>query len=962
MKQSRWLALVLLLALPALAFGQAQTTGRITGRVVDDQGNPVPNATVTATNEETQITRTTTSSASGDFLFALLPTGGYTVTIEATGKQPQVYRLSLGIGQTAPVNATLLPGDVITEEITVTGDQTALETTTVGESFDYEQQVEQLPITSREIEDVAQYSPNISYGPTGGTLAISGAPSFDTTVLLDGAEISDPYFGSAPVVYLEDAIDEVQVLTSGVSARYGRFQGGIINAVTKSGSNEFEGTLRTEFDNQKWNSQTPFEEEQTDNLNKTYQATLGGYIVKDRLWFFLGGRTIPTSSETFTAGFTNEPFTSTTEEDRYQAKIRGAITENHLVDISYLNFDQTTTNDDGLAAGEARALDTRSDPRETWTLQYQGVLTSNTFLELQATQKNVDIALGGDPSRGDPFLDLNEFFNYNNGWWDFNDPSERNSETANINVTHSLTTERVGTHTLEGGVQYVNSITGGENRQSSTGYNLLAFNSFGDFAVEQPDGTLRYNLHSQDAVRWVALPLGGDQEVKNTAVFLQDTINLNKLRLDLGVRYEQYDGSGPLPESDMSFDDIAPRLGATYNINQNWQVQGSYGKYISRFNDNYASQITSVGGAPRIETFYLGPDLLGVTAAELSAALRNEAYWPIVTGYISPAFPTSFLADDISAPYANELNFSVRHALPRNSGSLVLAYVNRDYKDLIDDFVGGVCDEFGFNFGEACPAGNFTEVPGDIVVDTTVWANNPNAHREYNAFNLVFDYRPNTKWQLGGNYTYSTLKGNYEGENSNQPASGSPLGNYERSENIGAATPDGYLSGDIRNRAVLYGNYRLDFQRAGTLSLGSLFLYQSGFPYSLTASVPRADIPEYLNEAGNYTYYFGGRNTRRFDDFWRLDVSARYEVPIYSRLNLFLKAAVTNVLDNDAVVKFATTGRAVTGADGQLTWVPVGNCGLGSEPSTSCTGFGRIRNQNDYQSPRRYLLTVGLDF
>jgi hypothetical protein len=962
MKQSRWLALVLLLALPALAFGQAQTTGRITGRVVDDQGSPVANATVTATNEETQITRTATTSTSGDFLFALLPTGGYTVAIEATGKQPQVYRLSLGVGQTAPINATLLPGEVITEEITVTGDQTALETTTVGESFDYNQQVEQLPITNREIEDVAQYSPNISFGPTGGTLSISGAPSFDTTVLLDGAEISDPYFGSAPVVYLEDAIEEVQVLTSGVSARYGRFQGGVINAITKSGGNEFEGTLRAEFANQKWNSQTPFEERQTDDISKTYQATLGGYIVKDRLWFFLGGRTIPTSSESFTAGFTGEAVTTTSEEDRYQAKLRGAITENHLVDISYLNFDQMSTNDDGLAAGEARATDTRSDPRETWTLQYQGVLSSNTFLELQGTKKDVNIALGGDPSRGDPFLDLNEFFNYNNGWWDFNDPSVRNSETASLNVTHSLTTERAGTHTLEGGVQYVNSITGGENRQSSTGYNLLTFNSFGDFANLQPDGTLRYNLYSGDAVRWVALPLGGDQELKNTAAFVQDTINLNKLRLDLGVRYEQYKGSGPLPESDMSFDDFAPRLGVTYNINPAWQVQGTYGKYISRFNDNYASQITSVGGAPRIETFYLGPDLIDVTAAELSAALRNEAYWPIVTGYISPQFPTSFLADDISAPYAEELNFSVRHALPRNSGSIVLAYVDRKYKDLIDDFIGGACTEYGFNFGEACPGGDYTEVPGDIVVDTTIWANNPNARRKYNAFNLVFDYRPSTAWQLGGNYTYSTLKGNYEGEAGNQPASGSPLGNYERSENIAAATPYGYLAGDIRHRAVLYGNYRFDFQRAGNLSIGSLFLYQSGFPYSFTASVPRTDVEEYLGESGNYTYYFGGRGNERFDDFWRLDLSARYEVPIFSRLNLFLKAAVTNVLNNDAVVSFATTGRAVTGADGQLTWVPVGNCGPGDEPSTSCTGFGRIRSQNDYQSPRRFLFTVGLDF
>ncbi|HVR98394.1 MAG TPA: TonB-dependent receptor, partial [Thermoanaerobaculia bacterium] len=288
MRRQSWLVLVLLMALPALAFGQAQTTGRITGRVTDDQGAPVAGATVTVNNNELQLERTSTTGPNGDFLFALLPTGPYSATVSAEGRQPQVLTFRLGIGETVPLNVTLSPGDVIAEEITVTGTATALETTSIGENFDYEEQVEQLPIPDRDIEDVAALSPNISFGPTGGTLSIAGAPSFDTTVLLDGAEVSDPYFGTAPTVYIEDAIEEVQVLTSGVSARYGRFQGGVINAITKSGSNDFEGTARVELEKETWNSQTPFEEDQDDTLNRVYQATLGGYILRDRLWFFVG--------------------------------------------------------------------------------------------------------------------------------------------------------------------------------------------------------------------------------------------------------------------------------------------------------------------------------------------------------------------------------------------------------------------------------------------------------------------------------------------------------------------------------------------------------------------------------------------------------------------------------------------------------------------------------------------------
>ncbi len=960
MRQSRWLLVVLLLGLPTLAFGQAQTTSRITGKVTDDQGAPIAGATITVNNDELKLERSATSSSSGEYLLAVLPTGSYTVTVEAAGKQPQAYKLSLGVGQTAPLNVSLAPGEAaVTEEITVTGNQTALETTSIGQSFHYREQVEQLPLTNRTIDGIAQYSPNVAFGPSGD-IAISGAPSFDTTVLLDGAEISDPYFGSAPIVYLEDAIEEVQVLTSGVSARYGRFQGGVINAITKSGGNEFTGTLRSEFRQQSWNSQTPFEEEQSDDLIKTYQATLGGYVVKDRLWFFVGGRTIPTASNQFITERTSEPFSTTTEQDRYQAKLRGAINANHLVALSYLKYDQTTTDIDLMPIGDDRALGNGEDARETWALSYQGVLSSNTFLELTGTTKKASVSNGGDPSDGDPFLDLVNFLVYNNSWFDSNDPTVRDNETAGLTLTHSLSTGSFGTHTIEGGVQYVNSITGGENRQSSTGYNLLTFND--DFIARVVNGEPRYNLLSGGALRWVALPLGGDQELKNRAVYLQDTISLDKWRFDLGLRYEDYEASGPLASFSPTFHDLAPRLGITYSVNPNWQIQGFYGRYVSRFNDAFVATVTSVGFAPRIATFYFGPDLLDVPASEISAALRNEAFWPLITAYVSPTEPTSFLADDISAPHADEYNLSVRHALPRNSGHVVLGYVHRDYKDLIDDFVGGACD-YGIAFGEPCPASDVTIVPGDIPVDTTVWANNPRAKRQYRAINLVGQYRPSTRWQFGGNYTYSKTEGNYEGEAAGQPASGSPFGDYERSIDVAAANPSGFLSTDIRNRAFIYGNYRIDFgERAGSLSIGSDIYYQSGRPYNLVALVNRTDVDEYVAEAGTYTHYFGDRGSRRFNGFWRLDLSTRYELPIFSDVSLFLKAAVINVHDNDEVIGFSTSGRAVAGPDGQLTFRPTGSCGLDSEPSRNCTGFGRIRGPGDYQAPRAFLLTLGLDF
>jgi outer membrane receptor protein involved in Fe transport len=964
-RHAAWLFVVLLL-LPLAVFGQAEVTGRITGKVTDDQGNPLSGATVEATSKDLQIERQATTEANGEFLFALLPTGSYTVTVTAVGRQPQVFNLRLGIGQTVPLNVQLAPGEAVTEEITVTGTASALETTTVGERLSYTRDIEELPVLGRELEDVALLAPNVSFGPTPGTITISGAPSFDTTVLLDGAEVSDPYFGAAPVVYIEDAIDEVQILTSGISARYGRFAGGVINAVTKAGTNEFKGTLRGELQNESWNSQSPFGEDQEDKINKVYQGTLGGPIVRDRFWFFGGVRRIPSRVEARTTTATAESFSQTLDEKRWQGKLRWAVTPSHLVDLSYLHFESTINNDAGLPAGDDVALGKRADPRKTTTLAYQGVLSESTFMEVQATRKRVSIQGGSLNTTRDPFIDLTTFSVFNNHWWDYNDPSLRDNETAAVSLSNSRDLGHLGSHVFEGGVQYVNSTTGGENRQSASGFNLLTFNP--DFYQGSVNGSPRFNLRTGSAVRWEALHLQGDQKLKNTAAYLQDAWTLSKWRFDLGVRYEKYDGEGPQPQFALDFDDVSPRLGLTYSITPGLQVQATYGKYVGRFNDAVANAVTGVGNGPLIETFYLGPNLLNATADQVQAAIHNNAYWPIITGYSDPTQPTAFLTNNIQAPYANEITLAVRGNLPRRLGTAVLTYIDRDYRKLIDDFIGGVCD-YGFDFGRTCPAGSTTTVFGSnnapvAEVDTRVWTNNPQAKRKYHALTALWNLRPaGGRWNVGGNYTFSKTRGNYEGEGQNTPSSGSALGNYTRAVNPIQVSPFGYTDDDIRHRANVFGTYRLDFQRLGSLVFGSVFLYQSGRPFSLTAQVPYKPVADYLGAVGTYTYFFGERGSQRFSDLWRLDLSTRYELPIVHGVATFLKVGVTNVTNNHEVEEFVTAGEAVLDAnDNPVSWQPVGNCGLGDKPSKDCTGFGNVRNEDDYQPPRTFLVSIGFDF
>jgi hypothetical protein len=154
----------------------------------------------------------------------------------------------------------------------------------------------------------------------------------------------------------------------------------------------------------------------------------------------------------------------------------------------------------------------------------------------------------------------------------------------------------------------------------------------------------------------------------------------------------------------------------------------------------------------------------------------------------------------------------------------------------------------------------------------------------------------------------------------------------------------------------------VDLRHAGSLVFGSVLQYQSGMPYSLTAQVPYKPVDDYLGSVGTYNHFFGERGSQRFDDIWSFDLSARYDLPLFREVGAFIKLGVTNLFNNDGVIEFVTAGEAVLDANGNpIAWQPTGNCGLGDDPSPNCTGFGRVRNEDDYQPPRQFLVSIGFE-
>ena len=127
--------------------------------------------------------------------------------------------------------------------------------------------------------------------PSINQVVINGAFAFDNIFMINGVDVNDNLRAQPQNLYVEDAIQETQVLTSGISAEYGRFTGGVINAVTKSGGNTFSGSYRLNFVNPAWTVRTPIEtSNRLDKLSGIHEATLGGPIMQDRLWFFGSGR------------------------------------------------------------------------------------------------------------------------------------------------------------------------------------------------------------------------------------------------------------------------------------------------------------------------------------------------------------------------------------------------------------------------------------------------------------------------------------------------------------------------------------------------------------------------------------------------------------------------------------------------------------------------------------------------
>jgi hypothetical protein len=289
-------ALLLLLS-SASAFAQ-QTTGNITGRVLDQQGAAIPGASITAKNPATGLTRTETSDAEGVYRVAALPVGIYEVLAELTGFQTiSKQDIEVNVGQTVAIDFSLKVA-TIAETVTVTGATPLIETTSssVGGVVST-RRIETIPLNGRQFANLAATIPGVGLGfhtdPTKSTQyspQINGGNGRNVNYQIDGGDNNDDTVGGLLQLFPLEAIQEFNFQTQRFKAEYGRSNGGVLNVVTKSGTNNWAGSGFEFLRNKGLNSISASEKlanaDKQDYKRNQFGGSFGGPITKDKWHFF----------------------------------------------------------------------------------------------------------------------------------------------------------------------------------------------------------------------------------------------------------------------------------------------------------------------------------------------------------------------------------------------------------------------------------------------------------------------------------------------------------------------------------------------------------------------------------------------------------------------------------------------------------------------------------------------------
>ena len=470
----------LLIAMSASAFAQEQV-GALRGRLATSDGLALPGATITVASPALQGTRSTVSDVNGVYALRGLPAGDYTVRFEMSGLGAIVRRASVPLGSPLVLDAVLSP-EKVTESVTVTAPALKPVATPAGAFNLRTDETRLLPI-GRSPFFLAELTPGLTDNtPQQNQVTIGGGLAYDNIFFVDGVDVNDNVFGQPNGLFIEEGIQEVQVLTSGISAEFGRFGGGIVNVITRSGGNLFSGAFRTNLSNASWSNETPLEKskgtKRASKLSPVYEGIAGGPVVKDRLWFFGGAR----AERTTTANLlpqTNIAYAGRNNNRRYEGKLTGTLAPGQTLQGTYIDSRTEQYAVSHPNSIDARALTTPVTANRLGVATWRGALANRAFVTAQYSQKFWQVRDNGGTStdiHDSPFLTRGTTtgvpgnLEYGSPYFDSTDPDGRHNRQATATISYLLGTRGFGSHELKSGGEYFVSTRRTGNSQTSTGY------------------------------------------------------------------------------------------------------------------------------------------------------------------------------------------------------------------------------------------------------------------------------------------------------------------------------------------------------------------------------------------------------------------------------------------------------------------------------------------------------------
>jgi hypothetical protein len=803
--------------------------------------------------------------------------------------------------------------------------------------------------------------------PNQNQVTIGGGLAYDNVFLIDGVDVNDNVFGQPNGLFIEEGIQEVQVLTSGLSAEYGRFGGGIVNIITRSGGNLFSGAFRTNLANASWSDETPLEKSRATSrpskLSPVYEGIAGGPIMKDRLWFFGGAR----AERTTTANLlpqTNVAYAGRNNNRRYEGKLTGTLSPGQTLQGTFIDSRTEQYAVSHPNSIDPRALTTPVTANRLGVATWRGVIANRAFATAQYSQKYWQVRDNGGTSSDildSPFLTRGTTsgvpgnLEYSSPYFDSTDPDGRNNRQATATVSYLLGTRGFGSHELKSGAEYFVSTRKTGNSQTSTGYIFQTdykLDAAGKPALDA-NGRLVpvFTTGTSRLATWMP-SRGAAIDITTTSLFATDRWAVGKrLTLDLGVRYEHVSTEAALQTQAVSANTFMPRLAATYALTADGKTVASatYGHYAGTYNDVQFSRNSAAGNADRITGSYTGPSGEGLAFA--------PAFNPSNYTTIGGTFPTAnvFFDANLTSPTTRETTLSVG----REFGARLWArgrYVHRRATDFVEDYITmaegrTVVIRDGVNFG---------------TFDNAVYRNSSLARREYDAVDVQSGWQAANALTIAGQWTVQLRNhGNFEGEAANNPAIPSFIADNPEMF-VERNFPMGRLDDFQRSKVRLWASYGLGLGRAGRLDIAPMYRYNSGRTFSYTATVPMtpqqiANDPGYARRPTSQTLFFNERGAGNFAGFALVDLATTWSVPVWRSLSPWLKLEVLNALNNQKAISWDTAITASATGPRDANGLPL--------EYVKGANFGTPTRTTDYPRPRpgldggrTYLMAFGVRF